>query len=135
MVKIRIHQKVNLGVKLMNEKFELFVGQENQYYFHLLSPSGTNLSYSEGYTAKHNAENGIRSVKMNARNISNFTIIKGVDGFYYFNLKAPQNGEILLRSSRKYYTHEDANIGANQVSQYAPTATTSDLTAGLLNYV
>jgi len=118
----------------MNAKFELFIGQDNQYYFRLLSPTGHNLGYSEGYTAKHNAENGINSVKVNSRNLSNFTLIKGTDGYYYFNLKAPQNSEIILRSSQKYATQDEANIGANHVSRYAPTATTSDLTNSRSSY-
>ena len=112
----------------MSGKFEIFVGQDDQYYFRLVSPEGNNLGYSEGYTAKHNAEHGINSVKVNARNISNFTLFKGTDDYYYFNLKAPQNSEIILSSAKKYVTRNDANTGANQVSQYAPTATTTDLT-------
>lgn len=119
----------------MNAKFELFQGQDNQYYFHLLSPTGINLGYSEGYTAKHNAQHGINSVKTNSRTISNFKVFKGTDNYYYFNLQAPQNGEIILRSSRKYLSWEDANNAANQVSRYAPTATTSDLTSNRPSYV
>lgn len=116
-------------------KLELFQGRDNQYYFRLLSPTGSNLGYSEGYTSKHNAQHGINSVKVNSHTIINFKIFRGADNYYYFHLKAPQNGEIILRSSMKYPTWEGANIGANHVSRYAPTATTSDLTTNRLSYV
>jgi len=111
----------------MYAKFELFQGNDRQYYFRFLSPSGTNLGYSEGYTVKASAEHGIVSVKANAKDIRNFTLVPGSDGYYYFHLKA-QNGEIILRSSLKYTTKDGANSGANEVSQHAPNAYVSDLT-------
>lgn len=109
-------------------KFEIFVGQDNQYYFHLLSPSGINLGYSEGYTAKHNAEKGIASVKENSKTLSNFKLFKGNDGYYYFRLESKANGETILRSSKRYLTQSDANDGANEVSRYAPNADVVDNT-------
>jgi len=132
---IRFHQKVKQKEKIMNGKFELFQGQDNQFYFRVLSPTGSNLGYSEGYTAKHNAQNGINSVKKNARIISNFTTFKAADDYYYFNLKAPENGEIILRSSKKYTTREGANSGTNEVSRIAPNASVIDLTANRMAYV
>jgi len=112
---------------MMYAHFELFFGTDNQYYFRFISASQINLGYSEGYTAKHNAVNGITAVKNYAKNISNFTIFKGSDGFYYFNLKVT-NGEVILRSSRKYSFVRDANLAANEVSLYAPNAFINDLT-------
>lgn len=111
----------------MNSKFEIFTGQDKQFYFHLLSPTGVNLGYSEGYTAKHNAENGINSVKRNSPTLSNFTLFKGADDYYYFRLVAP-NGETILRSSSKYTTQQGANNGANEVASHAPKATVTDTT-------
>jgi hypothetical protein len=111
----------------MNGKFEIFLGQDKQYYFRLLSPSNVNLGYSEGYTAKNSAVVGISSVKANSTVLSNFTAFKANDQFYYFILKAA-NGETILRSSRKYSTMEDAKAAAIQVSKLAPTAVVVDTT-------
>lgn len=119
----------------MYARFELFLGTDTQYYFRFISPSGINLGYSEGYTAKHNAVNGIAAVKRYAKHLHNFTIFRGSDGFFYFNLKAT-NGEIILRSSKKYNSSDDANWAANEVSLYAPNAYVNDLTqATARNYL
>jgi uncharacterized protein YegP (UPF0339 family) len=111
----------------MYARFEIYLGNDHQYYFRFISPSGINLGYSEGYTTKGHAEHGIVSVKQNAKNIHNFTVFPGTDGFYYFHLKA-QNHEIILRSSHKYHTSDVAVQAAIEVSTYAPNAYVSDLT-------
>ena len=43
--------------------FDLFKGEDGQYYFNLVAPNGEPIASSEGYEAKSGAENGIRAVR------------------------------------------------------------------------
>ena len=43
--------------------FDLFKGEDGQYYFNLVAPNGETIATSEGYERKAGAENGIRAVK------------------------------------------------------------------------
>ena len=47
-------------------KFDLFPGEDGQFYFNLVASNGQVIAQSEGYTRKDNALNGIASVKKNA---------------------------------------------------------------------
>lgn len=47
-------------------KYRLFKGNDDQWYFHLCAPNGEIIAQSEGYTERHSALNGIKSVKLNA---------------------------------------------------------------------
>lgn len=48
------------------EKFEIFNGEDGQFYFRLKAPNGEVVAVSEGYTQKHNAKNGIEAIKQYA---------------------------------------------------------------------
>lgn len=43
--------------------FDLFKGEDGQYYFNLVAPNGETVASSEGYESRSGAENGIRAVK------------------------------------------------------------------------
>ena len=43
--------------------FDLFKGEDSQYYFNLVAPNGETVASSEGYETRSGAENGIRAVK------------------------------------------------------------------------
>lgn len=49
-----------------NPKFEMYLDNAGEYRFRLKAPNGKIIAISEGYTAKHNCENGIDSVRKNA---------------------------------------------------------------------
>lgn len=109
-------------------KFEIFKATDGQFYFRLKAPNGEIIGWSEGYTQKHNAKSGIESVRVHSQTSSNFTVWQSSnDGQYYFNLKSPHNGEVILRSEG-YTTRDNALKGAGAVTLYAPTATLVDLT-------
>ena len=109
-------------------KFEIFKATDSQYYFRLKAPNSEIIGWSEGYTQKHNAKSGVESVRVHSQTSSNFTVWQSSnDGQYYFNLKSPYNGEIILRSEG-YTTRDNALEGAGAVTLYAPTATLVDLT-------
>lgn len=44
-------------------KFELFKGENGNYYFRLKAENGEIIARSEGYTTKQGAQNGIAAVK------------------------------------------------------------------------
>ena len=48
-------------------KFQIFKGADNQFYFRLKASNGQIILASEAYTAKASAQNGIDSVKANAK--------------------------------------------------------------------
>jgi uncharacterized protein YegP (UPF0339 family) len=43
--------------------FEIFRGRDSQYYWRLKAPNGEILCFSEGYTTKQNAYNGVDACK------------------------------------------------------------------------
>jgi uncharacterized protein len=109
-----------------NPKFELCPGiGPNDYYFNLKARNGEKVLTSESYTAKHNAVNGIASVKKNAPYDIQYER-KNNNGNYTFVLKA-ENGEVIGRSE----TYPSASIrdeGIRAVQRAAPFAPTEDLT-------
>ncbi|MBZ0188446.1 MAG: YegP family protein [Candidatus Obscuribacterales bacterium] len=48
-------------------KFEIFVGTDEKYYFHLKAENGLIIAASQGYTTKQAAENGIEAIQRVAK--------------------------------------------------------------------
>lgn len=44
-------------------RFEIFIGADGQYYFHLKAENGQIIAASQGYTSKQSAQNGIDAIK------------------------------------------------------------------------
>jgi len=44
-------------------KFEIFVGADEKFYFHLKADNGEIIAASQGYTTKQSAEGGIDAIK------------------------------------------------------------------------
>lgn len=44
-------------------KFEIFIGEDGQFYFHLKAENGLIIAASQAYTTKQSAENGIEAIK------------------------------------------------------------------------
>lgn len=44
-------------------KFEIFMGDDGKFYFHLKAENGLIIAASQGYTTKQSAENGIEAIK------------------------------------------------------------------------
>ena len=53
-------------VRNVKVRFELFKGEDLQFYFRLVAPNNRTICQSEGYKRKANALAGIASVKKNA---------------------------------------------------------------------
>ncbi len=87
--------------------FSIFVGKDEQFYWHLQDAEGTILGKSEGYKARKSAENGIESTRKNATDRKRFDIKETEGGKWMWNLKAT-NGQVVC-TSNLFDSEEDAN--------------------------
>jgi hypothetical protein len=70
------------------QRFEVFQGEDRQYYFHLRAGNGEIVLVSEGYTTKASAINGIASVQSNGRSTASYETFQAVNGQYGVRLLA-----------------------------------------------
>ena len=101
-------------------KFVIKTGSNSQYYFSLKADNGQKILASEGYTTKASCQNGIDSVKANAKADSNYDRRNSTNGKYYFNLKA-SNGQI-IGTSEMYESSSGRDNGIESVKSNAPGA-------------
>jgi uncharacterized protein len=101
-------------------KFVIKTGSNGQYYFSLKAGNGEKILSSEGYTTKSACQNGIDSVKANAKDDSKYTKLTSTNGKYYFNLKAT-NGQV-IGTSEMYETSSGRDNGIEAVKTNAPGA-------------
>jgi uncharacterized protein YegP (UPF0339 family) len=111
----------------MTKRFELYQGNNNQYYFRLKASNGEIILVSEGYTTKDNCRKGIASVKANAPTDSNYDRLTAKNGQHYFNLKSAGNYQI-IGTSEMYASTQGRNNGIESVKRNAPTADEVDRT-------
>ena len=101
-------------------KFVIKTGSNGQYYVSLKADNGQKILASEGYTTKASCQNGIDSVKANAKADSNYDRRNSTNGKYYFNLKA-SNGQI-IGTSEMYESTSGRDNGIESVKSNAPGA-------------
>jgi uncharacterized protein YegP (UPF0339 family) len=96
--------------------YSVLGSNDGQYYFNLIAANNEIIGTSELYSTKSNAQRAADSTRSLITKIkrwdtiaaepkASFNVFKGVDGQYYFNLRA-RNGEIVLQSEG--YTSKDA---------------------------
>ncbi len=110
----------------MSGKYEIFVGQDQQYYFHLKAGNGEIILASEGYTQKHNAENGIESVRVNSQFDGNYLDNLAKDDRFYFVLRA-DNHEV-IGTSQMYQSKQARDVGKASVKTNGLSSSVVDLT-------
>ena len=106
--------------------FEMFRGENNQFYFRLRAANGEPILASEGYVAKAGCQKGIDSVKKNAESATNFDRKESQAGEPYFVLKAV-NHEV-ISTSEMYKTGASMENGIEAVMRVAPEAPVEDET-------
>lgn len=104
----------------MTPEFEVFKGNDDQYYFRLRAANNEIVLSSEGYVSKDGCLNGIKSVKSNAPLIDHYQKKKSSDNQYYFLLMAA-NGK-LIGNSEMYTTEAARDHGIDVVHDVAPEA-------------
>ena len=105
--------------------FEIKRAKDGQFYFNLKARNGEIILTSEMYAAKASAQNGIESVKTNARLDLRFERKTSVRGEPYFVLKAA-NGEP-IGVSEMYSSSSARDNGVESVKHHAPEAQVEDL--------
>jgi hypothetical protein len=112
-------------------KFQLFRGQDDLYYFRLLSSNGEILLQSEGYTAKYTAYNGMFVTKLGAE-AGRFERLASQDGQFYFTVKASNNKVVAV--SETYETQAGLENGIRAVQNAVTVARIENLLAGAVSY-
>lgn len=107
--------------------FEIFEGQDGQFYFRLVAGNGENVLRSEGYASKAGAEGGIASVKVNGTSADQYRVAEANDGSYYFNLVA-KNGAV-IGTSETYVSKSNAQRGADTVRSLITAMSSDDVDA------
>jgi uncharacterized protein YegP (UPF0339 family) len=105
--------------------FQLFEGQDGEFYFQLLAGNGEKVLKSEGYTTKAAAKNGIESVIENGTQLDRFEVLEAQNGEFYFNLKAG-NHEI-IGTSETYTERASAKSAVETVMGLLENVSLADL--------
>ena len=104
--------------------FVIKTGTNGQYYFSLKAENGQKILASEGYTTKAACNNGIDSVKNNAKDDGKYDRKTSANGKHYFNLKAT-NGQI-IGTSEMYEAASGRDNGIESVKKNAPAAAVTE---------
>jgi len=108
----------------MAGKFEIFRGDDRQYYFRLKAANGESILASEAYRSKASAENGIAAVRVDATLERRYERRRSPAG-YSFVLKGA-NGEPMGRGE-VYESSSGRDSGIESVRENAPAAAVEDL--------
>lgn len=106
-------------------KFVITKDKTGQFRFSLKAGNGQEILGSEAYKTKSACENGIESVKKNARIDGMFEKKTAKDGNIYFNLKA-SNGQV-IGTSEMYKSNPAMENGIESVKKNASVAMVEDL--------
>ncbi|MBL9022360.1 MAG: YegP family protein [Myxococcales bacterium] len=105
------------------ESYDLLQAADGTWYFNLVAENGEIIGTSQMYSTKSNANRALKATreilaKVNRQEAAetggaSFNVFKGLDGKYYFNLKAA-NGEIVL-ASQAYTSKANAKKGVASI--------------------
>jgi uncharacterized protein YegP (UPF0339 family) len=96
-------------------RFDMFRGENDEYYFNLEAANGEIVLSSEGYTSKSGAMNGMESVRENGGDLEQYEVREAEDGQFYFVLKA-KNHEI-IGMGELYVSKSNAERGLETVAE------------------
>ena len=103
-----------------NPRFQIYKGNNDQFYFRLRARNGEVILASEGYISESGCQNGIESVKENAVRNERFQRKVSGDNQFYFILVA-SNGEP-IGNSEMYSSESARDSGIEAVNREAPEA-------------
>lgn len=110
----------------MSGKFEIYTGNNGEYYFRLKAANGQNILASEGYKTKASAANGVESVRKNCGREGAFECREAKNGKHYFIIKAT-NGQEIGRS-QMYASMSGCTNGMESVKTNGCSDRCDDLT-------
>ncbi|WP_126244386.1 YegP family protein [Chitinophaga rhizosphaerae] len=108
-------------------KFVITKRSNGEFQFNLKAGNGEVILTSEGYSSKAACQNGIDSVRNNARQDERFERKSNAGGKFYFNLKAA-NGQI-IGTSQQYSSETTRDGGIDSVKKNAPEGEVDDQSA------
>ena len=100
-------------------RFQLYTDARGQFRFRLRAGNGEIILRSQGYATREGAENGISSVKENARLDERYERRQSESG-HWFNLKAA-NGQV-IGTSEGYASAQGRDKGIRSCMANAPAA-------------
>ena len=109
---------------MKNPKFQIFAGNNDQFYFRLRAVNGEIVLTSEGYSTKQGCQNGIASVKKNVLQDQQYKRKESKDGQFYFVLVAINGKTIGI--SEMYSSKQSRDKGIAVVKEAAPEAEIED---------
>ena len=104
--------------------FEIKKDKSDQFIFSLKASNGQVILSSEAYKTKSSCENGIASVRTNAKDDGKYERMTAKNGSPYFSLKA-SNGQV-IGSSEMYSSTSAMENGIASVKSNAPEAGIED---------
>ncbi len=107
-------------------KFDLRKSKNGQYYFNLTAENGQVILTSEMYTQKHNALNGIESVKENSSDDGRYKRADSDKGDPYFTLRAGNHQ--VIGTSEMYKSNSSRDNGIESIKRNATVAEVEDNT-------
>jgi len=93
--------------------FQVFEGEDGQFYFRLVAANGETVLRSEGFVERTNALESIDVVKRLGVDATSFRILRAEDGRSFFRLVAPNNK--IVGVSQTYETAAGAEAGRDVV--------------------
>jgi len=102
---------VSAGVK--QQRFEVFMGEDKKFYFHLRASNGEIVLGSQAYTAKSSAMTGIKSVQTNGSDASRWATAEAVNGEYGIHLTAANNE--IIAQGELYSTKSNATAAVSML--------------------
>lgn len=109
-------------------KFQIFKGNNDQFYFRLYASNGQQVLASQGYASKAGCQNGIESVRKNAPDAANFEPKEAANGQFYFNLLAANKQ--VIGASQMYAGKAGRDNGIAAVQRAAAAAAAVEDTTG-----
>lgn len=107
-------------------KYQIFQGNNGQFYFRLTASNGQNILSSQGYASKASCKNGIESVKNNGTSAERFEVKEAANGKFYFNLLAANKQ--VIGTSQMYANKHTCQGGIEAVQRVAAEAGVEDTT-------
>lgn len=104
----------------MAGKFEIYTSSNGEYRFRLKSSNGQNILASEGYKSAAGCNNGIESVRKNARLPERFERKESKSGKHHFVLKSGNHQ--VIGASQMYADAKGMENGIKSVMKNAPDA-------------
>jgi uncharacterized protein YegP (UPF0339 family) len=106
-------------------EFEIYRGQNDDFYFQLIADNGEILLNSHGYESENRCEKIIEIVRSNSTNFANYECNITLNGQFYFNLLTTRGK--LIAMSENFVTEQLRHDAIETVMETAQDAEIEEL--------